>query len=56
MTLNGIAIESEIDAGILVGDTGISAVPEPGNVLSLAALVGSAAFLRSRRKTAASAA
>ena len=56
MTLNAIAIESEIDAGILVGDTGISAVPEPGNVLSLAALVGSAAFLRSRRKTAASAA
>jgi hypothetical protein len=32
----------------------VSAVPEPGNFLSLAGLVGSAMFLRSRRKSAKS--
>ena len=53
-TLNRIAFESDINTPITV--TGLTAVPEPGNLVSLAALVGSATLLRSRRKTAATAA
>ena len=56
VTLNAIAMESDVNAGINVGDKGLVAVPEPGNLVSLAALVGSAAFMRSRRKTSATAA
>ncbi len=52
-TLNGIAFESEINKPINAGDTGITAVPEPGNVVSLAALLSSAALIRKRRKATA---
>jgi hypothetical protein len=52
-TLNGIAFESEINTPINAGDTGITAVPEPGNVVSLAALLSSAALIRKRRKATA---
>jgi hypothetical protein len=49
-TLNGVAFESEINTAINAGATETSAVPEPGNVVSLAVLLSSAALLRTRRK------
>ena len=52
-TLNGIAFESVANVAINAGDTGITAVPEPGNVVSLAALLSSAALIRKRRKATA---
>lgn len=52
-TLNGIAFESEINTPINAGDTGGSAVPEPGSLVSVAALLSSAALIRTRRKATA---
>ncbi len=52
-TLNGVAFESEINTAINAGATETSAVPEPGNVVSLAVFLSSAAFLRTRRKVVA---
>ena len=52
-TLNGIAFESEINTPIKAGDTGVSAVPEPGSLVSVAALLSSAALIRTRRKATA---
>ena len=52
-TLNGIAFESEINTPINAGDIGGSAVPEPGSLVSVAALLSSAALIRKRRKATA---
>ena len=52
-TLNGVAFESEINTPINAGDTGVSAVPEPGSLVSVAALLSSAALIRKRRKATA---
>ena len=52
-TLNGVAFESEINTPINAGDTGVSAVPEPGSLVSVAALLSSAALIRKRRKAVA---
>jgi hypothetical protein len=52
-TLNGVAFESVANVAINAGDTGVSAVPEPGSLVSLAALLSSAALIRTRRKAMA---
>jgi hypothetical protein len=52
-TLNGVAFETEANVAINAGDTGVSAVPEPGSLVSLAALLSSAALIRTRRKAMA---
>jgi hypothetical protein len=52
-TLNGVAFETEANVAINAGDTGVSAVPEPGSLVSLAALLSSAALIRARRKATA---
>jgi hypothetical protein len=52
-TLNGIAFESVANKAINAGDTGVSAVPEPGSLVSVAALLSSAALIRKRRKATA---
>jgi hypothetical protein len=39
----------ESEAGVSIG-AGLTAIPEPGNLLALSGLVGSAMFLRTRRR------
>jgi hypothetical protein len=50
VTLKELAFETEINTPITITS---SAVPEPGSLVSLSVLLSSAAFLRTRRKTAA---
>ena len=42
----------ESEAGVSIG-AGLTAIPEPGNLLALSGLVGSALFLRNRRRKSA---
>jgi hypothetical protein len=44
---------NDYGAGLEIGSSGVSAVPEPGSLVSVAALLSSAALIRTRRKATA---
>jgi hypothetical protein len=50
LTVDGFAFEDQPGVAILAGDTGSTAVPEPGTWAAAALLTGGAAFLRWRKR------
>ena len=50
LTVDGFAFEDQPGVTILAGDTGSTAVPEPGTWAAAALLTGGAAFLRWRKR------